>query len=210
MRGIRPTFAGGADTSAGFTLLETLVSLIVIGLILSGLSQGFRFGAAAWDAQARILASGGDLEAVDRGLRRLVARMDPAGDAEHPPLLGGPDGMSFAAPLPDAAALAGTRRAAMRLALDGGRLVLAWTPAPHATPLVPVRASRTEVLRGVARLELAYFGRVGQAPAAWRDSWIAPRLPDLVRLRLVFAAGDSRRWADIVEAPRQSGPSPAP
>jgi prepilin-type N-terminal cleavage/methylation domain-containing protein len=50
--------------NAGFTLLETLVSLVVVGLILSGLAQGFRFGIAAWDAQARLLASGGDLDSV--------------------------------------------------------------------------------------------------------------------------------------------------
>ena len=178
----------------------------MIGLILSGLAQGFRFGAAAWDAQARILVSGGDLDAVDRGLRRLVARMDPAGDAEHPPLLGGSSSMSFAAPLPEAAAASGTRRAAMRLKLDGNRLVLAWATTPHATPLVPVRASETEVLRGVARLELAYFGASGQAPPAWQSAWSAPRLPELVRVHVVFATGNPRHWTDIVEAPRQSEP----
>ena len=199
-----------ARGTAGFTLLETLVSLVVVGLILSGLAQGFRFGVAAWNAQSRLLASGGDLDSVDRGLRRLVARMDPAGDEAHPPLLGGPGSMSFNAPLPDAASVPGTRRAAMRLALEGDRLVLTWAPAPHATPLAPVRTSETEVLRGVARLELAYFGRSGQAPPAWRSAWTGARLPELIRLHIAFAAGDPRHWADIVEAPRQSAPVVTP
>jgi general secretion pathway protein J len=199
-----------AAGDAGFTLLETLVSLVVVGLILSGLVQGFRFGVAAWDAQSRLLAGGGDLDAVDRGLRRLVARMDPAGDEAHPPLLGSPGSLSFAAPLPEAAAVPGTQRAAMRLALEGDRLVLTWAPAPHATPLAPVRTSETELLRGVARLELGYFGETGQAPPAWRSAWTGARLPDLVRLHIVFAAGDPRHWADIVEAPRQSAPAPPP
>ncbi len=182
----------------------------MVGLILSGLAQGFRFGVAAWNAQSRLLAGGGDLDSVDRGLRRLVARMDPAGDEAHPPLLGGPSSMSFAAPLPEAAAVPGTRRAAMRLALEGDRLVLTWAPAPHATPLAPVRSSETEVLRGVARLELGYYGGIGQAPPAWRSAWTGVRLPDLVRLRIVFPAGDPRHWADIVEAPRQSTPATPP
>jgi len=199
-----------APGNAGFTLLETLVSLVVVGLILSGLAQGFRFGIAAWDAQSRLLAAGGDLDSVDRGLRRLVARMDPAGDEAHPPLLGGPASMSFTAPLPEEAAVPGTRRAAMRLALEGDRLVLTWAPAPHATPLAPVRTSETEVLRGVVRLELAYFGQAGQAPPAWRNTWTAPRLPDLVRVHIAFRAGDPRHWADIVEAPRQSTPASPP
>ncbi|MGI4938980.1 MAG: PulJ/GspJ family protein [Janthinobacterium lividum] len=196
--------------NAGFTLLETLVSLVVIGLILSGLAQGFRFGTAAWNAQSRLLAGGGDLDSVDRGLRRLVERMDPAGDEKHPPLLGGPASMTFAASLPEAAAAPVTRRAAMRLALEGDRLMLTWTPAPHATPLTPVRTSETEVLRGVARLELGYYGQTGQAPPAWRSAWTGVRLPDLVRLHIVFPAGDPRHWADIVEAPRQSTPATPP
>lgn len=196
--------------TAGFTLLETLVSLVVVGLILSGLAQGFRFGIAAWNAQARLLSAGGDLDSVDRGLRRLIARMDPAGDEAHPPLLGGPASMSFTAPLPEAAAVPGTRRAAMRLALEGDRLVLTWAQAPHATPLAPVHTSETEVLRGVARLELAYFGQAGQAPPAWRSTWRATRLPELVQLHIVFTAGDPRHWADIVEAPRQSTPAVPP
>lgn len=208
MRAIEAASNVTAVPDAGLTLLETLVGLVVVGLILSGLAQGFRFGVAAWDAQARILAGSGDLDVVDRGLRRLVARMDPAGDATRPPLVGGPGSMSFAAPLPGAAP--GTRRAAMRLALDGNRLLLSWAPAPHATPLAPVRGGEAEVLRGVERLEISYFGPAGQAPPAWRREWTAPRLPDLVRLRIVFPAGDPRRWADIVEAPRQSAPPSAP
>jgi general secretion pathway protein J len=190
----------------GFTLLETLVSLVVIGLIMAGLAQGFRFGLAAWDVQARLLAGGGEIDAADRGLRRLIARMDPAGDAAHPPLLGSASGMSFAAPLPLAMTAPGDRRAAMRLALEDGRLVLIWTPAPHAIPLMPMMARRTEVLRGVQSLNLAFFGAIGPGPPAWRTTWNEARLPDLVRLRIVFGRGDPRHWADIVEAPRQALP----
>ena len=56
LRAMRPA-AAVAGRDAGFTLLEVLVSLVVTGLILAGLAQGFRFGVAAWDAQTRILAS---------------------------------------------------------------------------------------------------------------------------------------------------------
>jgi prepilin-type N-terminal cleavage/methylation domain-containing protein len=34
----------GHRNAAGFTLMETLVSLIVLGFIIGGLAQGMRFG----------------------------------------------------------------------------------------------------------------------------------------------------------------------
>ena len=40
----------------GFTLLEMLAVLAVLGLLLAGLSQGIRFGLRAWDMQAREVA----------------------------------------------------------------------------------------------------------------------------------------------------------
>ena len=191
--------------TAGFTLLEVLVSLVVLGAIVAGLASGIRFGTQAWTVQERTTAGGGELDAVDRGLRRLVAGMDPVGDGKTPPLEGAIDSMAFAASLPDAMALPEGRRAAMRVFVAGGKLLLQWRAAPHATPLVPVAPVTTEILPGVVRLELAYFGDTGQG-AAWQRRWSAPRLPALVRMRLVFPPGDLRRWADIVEAPRRTAP----
>jgi len=37
----------------GFTLLEILVALAVFAFLVLGLTQGTRFGLAAWDRQAR-------------------------------------------------------------------------------------------------------------------------------------------------------------
>ena len=191
--------------SAGFTLLEVLVSLVVLAAIVAGLAGGIRFGTAAWSAQERMLAAGSDLDAVDRALRRLVAGMDPVGDGKAPPLAGLAGSMDFAADLPEAVESVQGRRAAMRLSVGAEGLVLRWAPAPHATPLVPAAPVTTDILPGVERLELSYFGDAGHG-MAWQRSWSAPRLPALVRIRLVFSQSDKRRWTDIVEAPRRTTP----
>ena len=43
----------------GFTLLEILVALTVLGFLLAGLAQGVHFGLLAWGTEVR-LAGGND------------------------------------------------------------------------------------------------------------------------------------------------------
>ena len=73
---------------AGFTLLEILVALAVLGFLLLGLTQGARFGLAAWDSQARLLDRTGDLQVADRTLRRILSRLVPLDDDRRPGLRG--------------------------------------------------------------------------------------------------------------------------
>lgn len=178
----------------GFTLLELLVALVVFGFILAGLSQGVRFGLNAWDRQARIVDARGNLDAVDRTLRTLVARLDPAS------VLGGrPHAMAFTSELPEMVAVT-TRQADVLLLVDSRhRLVLRWLSHLHAERFGPLPAPHEEVLaNGVDRLDLAYWGR--DEASGWVQIWNDNDPPALIRIRLIFPAGDPRHWPDIVVA----------
>jgi general secretion pathway protein J len=181
----------------GFTLIEVLVALAVLGFLMLGLSQGLRFGLAAWDSQARLLARGGELDIADRALRRIVTQLVPTDDPQHPGLRGTATTLEAVTELPLAAALP-TRQASIGLGVDrAGRLLLRWTPYLHARRLgPPPPAEESELLRGVARLDIAYW-----SGGAWLAGWARMELPELVRIRLVFAREDPRRWPDIVAAP---------
>ena len=185
---------------AGFTLLEVLVALAVLGFLMLGLSQGLRFGLAAWDSQARLLGRSGDLDIADRTLRRIVTQLVPTDDAQNPGLRGTAQGFEAITELPVTAALP-TRQASIALGVDrAGRLVLRWTPYLHARRLVPpLAAEESELLRNLARIELGYWSVA--AGGGWFSTWTRMELPELVRIRLVFARGDPRRWPDIVAAP---------
>jgi general secretion pathway protein J len=61
-------------TQAGFTLVEVLVALAVLGVVLAGVAQGVRFGLSAWDRQSAMLSAYAELDAVDRTLRALLAQ----------------------------------------------------------------------------------------------------------------------------------------
>lgn len=189
-----------SDSSDGFTLLEVLVALVVMGFLLVGLSQGTRFGLRAWDIQARMIDEHGELDAVDRALRRLIQQLDPGTPTTGSTLAGTARQIVFTSDLP-MAAVAATRRADMILAVDAAhRLMLRWTPHMHAVRIGPPPALQdAELLRGVDRLEIGYWRRDGVG--GWLSRWSDRELPALIRIRIVFVEGDARTSPDIVAAP---------
>jgi general secretion pathway protein J len=190
------------QSDRGFTLLELLVALVVLGFILAGLTQGVRYGLRATDTQARTLAERSELDAVDRAVRRLIEQMDPGSARDGALVRGGVGQLVFVSELPAASGLP-TRRADIALGVDGARrLVLRATPRPAGRPFGPPPPPlETELLRDVDHIEFAYWPR---GPAAqWTSSWTARDLPLLVRLRVVFPTGDRRHWPDIIASPRR-------
>ncbi|WP_457836108.1 PulJ/GspJ family protein, partial [Staphylococcus aureus] len=61
----------------GFTLLEILVALVVLGFLLAGLAQGTRFGLQAWGMQTRNVLRQADMDGTYRVLRAMVEAADP-------------------------------------------------------------------------------------------------------------------------------------
>jgi len=188
--------------TAGFTLLEVLVALVVLGFLMLGLTQGTRFGLLAWDRQARGVDRRGDLDAVDRALRRLIEQAEPGAGTSPAPFAGESGALTFATELPLSAGALPTRRAEVELTVGAGhRLLLRWTPLLHAIRPTPPPTQTTELLSGVDGLELSYLGDGG-----WVDSWKGPALPALVRIRIVFTKAQKRHWPDIVAAPLRERP----
>ncbi len=183
------------DRDGGFTLLEIVVALVVLGILLVTLSRGTQFGLAAFDRQDRMIGVGGRLEAVDRTLRRLIVQLDPGTGTDGDTVVGTRHVLVFRSRLP----LGETGTAAdLRLSVDDAHhLVLAWLPHRHAKAVgTPPPPHRETLLDDVDAIDLDYWG-----DGAWHGQWkeIAP--PALIRIRIVFPDGDPRRWPDIVAAP---------
>ncbi len=188
---------------AGFTLLELLVGLVVLGFILAGLTQGVRFGLRASEAQTRLVDGRSELDAVDRTLRRLLTQADPGNAHDGPTLQGGPARIVFVSALPAALAGAQEQNADLGLTVDGAhRLVLRWSLHRHALRTGPPAAPQeAELLRGVDHIDLAYW------QDGWKTGWTQANLPALIRLRIVFPPDDPRHWPDIVAAPVRQRPA---
>lgn len=184
---------------AGFTLLEILVALTVLGFLMAALAGGVQFGLKSWDLQDRFIDDRGDLDSIDRLLRQLIGRMDPGSDIVAPTIFGTRTSFDFTTDLPDGAASAETRHADVRLTVDAGhRLLLRWTPHMHARASGPPPPPHSVVLlSGVDHLDLSYW----RAPAGWVGEWRTREPPELVRIGIAFIAGDARHWPLIVAAP---------
>jgi general secretion pathway protein J len=179
----------------GFTLLEVLVGVAVLGLIIGALYGGVSFALQGAQRQDTVLGKTGDYDSVDRALRRMVAEADPGG-AGTVPLKGQLARVTFSSRMPEAA---GGAAADVAVGITGGTVVLRWSPRRPGRPIGPGSAPKeVELLRGAQRVDLSYW-----ASSGWQSNWSEPTLPMLVRLRVTFPPGDARHWPDMVMATRR-------
>ena len=194
----------------GFTLLEVLVTLVVLGLLMVTLSEGLRAGLKAWALGGRMGLQSSGLEATDHALRQLIERASPENARSHDGgLSGNAHSLSFTTTLPEGYGAPATHEADVTLLLgEGHRLELLWRPHYSRWIVTPPPPAAITLVEGVQQLDLGYWQPgTGPQQGHWLTNWSTLPLPPLVRLRIIFPPGDERRWPDIVVAPMQERPS---
>ena len=196
--------------SQGFTLLELLIGMTLVGFILSLLFAGLNLGTRSWEAgEQRMVTSSRQAVVVDF-IRRAIEQTYPlrwrvgeedrlafAGEAESPRFVG-------TVAMHDGAS--GNHLIALDL-IDGetGRdLVMRWQlPDPGAPGFEPIEQAEPKVLiKAVKEMAFAFFGVQSETEdPAWHDQWLDQKTPpELIRLQLTMENGET--WPDIVAAPR--------
>jgi general secretion pathway protein J len=200
-------------SESGFTLLELLISITLLGLILVLLFGGLRLGVRSWDAVQQQVDSLNTVRSVESFLRREIALTYPYRWKQAPgqrmAFLGERSKLSFVTQLPSRVGAGGLYAVSLELEhLDKGKRVV-WKQLPLnplAQDFSELAQTKEMVLVGaelsaVEDIWLTYFGRESESAAPrWLDRWESDvRLPMLIRIQVKFA--DGTEWPDFVVAP---------
>jgi general secretion pathway protein J len=193
---------------AGFTLVEVLVGLALTSLIATGLYSAL-FGIAR---TARVAAERNHATDTRRLTQRLfhdvlqnaVPFVESARSRTTVLFRGERDRVRFIGHLPAHAAGGGLQLIELHRRNDlrgPARIELsfraAWPTTAFDAPLGEAGWTGETIARGVASLEIEYYGRkTVRARAAWSDEWaVSDELPELIRIRVDTDDGE---WPPIV------------
>ncbi len=185
---------------AGFTLLEIIVAVVVLGFVLAGLAQASHFGIHAWDVQPGESARVAEMERTDRLLRQLVLEAVAPLAADDKPFLGREHNLEFITRLPDQPQTDPVRRAKIAIGVDDQhRLIMRWQPYANAVSLKPLPDPQQIVLvEGVDHLDMRYRQGVEDG-GKWMPNWTDTSLPALLQFNIVMV-NQSRIWPVIQAA----------
>ncbi|CAH1191098.1 Type II secretion system protein J [Candidatus Nitrotoga sp. BS] len=197
---------------AGFTLLELLIAMSLLGLILALLFGGMRLGARSWDAGEMHAENSTHLALLQGFLRRELSQVTPFHWKKKADMnlafIGEPDNIKMVAPIAVRLGAGGLFLISLELAQDNdfGQLVMKRAiPVADSVDFTALENVEKIVLaEHVQEVSFAYFGaETKDAEPQWQDQWgnkdSQQHLPYLIRVRVKFSNG--RVWPDLVVAP---------
>jgi general secretion pathway protein J len=197
-------------SSAGFTLVEFLVALLLFSFLSMALFGSVRVGAATWTrATSHADESGHGLQAQDL-LRYLIGNAYPHFVADNPhsghiDFVGSESSMSFLSTAPMALGKGGRSRVKLQVERHGELADLLIESRPELVIAKDTEEkARKPVLSGASAVTFSYFGTTQPSrPPAWQNDWShRTELPRLVRIQVRFQGHEWRNWSDLTIAPR--------
>lgn len=194
-----------SDANAGMSLVELLVSLVLVTILSVALASAYSSGVRLAAQQTAREDSDVSRYLAIKALRRLISNAWPQARRGQDGLLiaefeGEESQMTFLAELPSQFGQTGLSRLRVRVeeAADHTRslVLLAQRDFPTTEPLT---VHKTTLIRNVVSMSLRYFGASTEGGAQWTTSWVnKPALPRLIGLALELEAGMPRRQEFIV------------
>lgn len=192
----------------GFTLLELLIGMTLVGFILTLLFAGLKLGTQSWEVgEKRMVASSRQAVVVDF-LRRTLEQTYPLqwrlDDEDQVAFVGEATTLKFVGTVAMHEGVAGNHLIGLELVSgkSGQDLIMRWQlPDPRAPGFARLEEAEPKILAmGITGMTLAYFGSVTDTDEpAWHDQWLHQRMPPkLIRLQLSTENGE--HWPMIIAA----------
>jgi general secretion pathway protein J len=194
--------------SKGFTLIEVLIAMTLLGVMVVLLFSSLRIAAESWNAGENKMVQVNQKAVVYQFFKRHlttirplpILNIDPNNPEELQVFRGYPQTLRFAAALPASSARKGLQ-------------IFTISPNPEnasvlMVSLVPYRLTEADqnqppdrpevLLEDVAKIQFAYFGKTEDvAESQWREEWtLADRLPSLIKVSI--ALKDGSYWPDMI------------
>ena len=200
----------------GFTLLELLIALTLLGLILVLLFGGLRLGVRSWDASQKQIDSLNSIRSLESFMRREISVAYPYewknGVGPRLAFLGERHKLSFVAPLPSRIGTGGLYVISVELERTSNGQRIVWKQQPVSAQMQDFSAlaqSQEMVLatftgNEVDDIWLTYFGPGNDSTEPrWLDRWESKtRLPMLIRVQVKLSSNEEQ--PDFVAAPMLS------
>lgn len=193
----------------GFTLVEILVAMTMLGVLSLALFGGLRFGMRAWDRIEEHAVGMDEMRAAQKLLRRSLEQAYPlyiTGDRDFPNVdfEGTSDALVFLAPAPKVLANGGYARFSIRMKnYDQGKSLIITATSKPVFPGAPAYSQEETLLGNISSVKFSYFGKAQPTDVPrWHDRWQGqPILPQLVRIHIEFPGGDNRYWPELIVSP---------
>lgn len=195
-----------AEHHRGFTLIEMLVALALMGLIAVILITSLQIGGHTWQRVMRAASSTEEIAQAQETLRLRLSSLYPddraAVDRNRPAFLSSNGAsLEFSGAAPDSTA-DGILRYRIAVSASSGALeVRSWTDQDHLEALS--NDSKPEALLShVASMAVQFWQKADETPGRWVDRWDSKQVPRLIRIDVAFGADDKRRWPPLYIEPR--------
>lgn len=193
----------------GFTLIEVLIAMTLLGVMVVLLFSSLRIAAESWNAGENKMAAVNQKAVVYQFFKRHITAIRPL------PMLnidstysvesvqafqGFPQSLRFVAGLPASSARKGLQVFSIALNPENSSsLLVALTPYRLSEPGQALEPVKPEVLlENIAGFKLAYFGKIEEfAEPHWQEEWVvAEQLPSLIKVSITLK--DGSYWPDMV------------
>jgi general secretion pathway protein J len=196
--------------SAGFTLVEFLIALLLFSLLSVALFGSVRAGTVAW-SRATFHADDSDhgLHAQDM-LRHLIENAYPLylsdnAKSGHVDFAGSDSSLRFLSVAPMTLGNGGRSRINLAVERHDDRVDLSLESRPElAIVNDEMEKARKPLLTGASTVTFSYFGKTpADRLAVWHNEWASwTELPRLIRIEVHFQGNEGRDWPDLIIAPR--------
>lgn len=197
----------------GFTLIEMLIAISLLGVMVVLLFASLRTAAESWNKGEEKISQVNQKAVVYQFFKRHLQIAKPLNSQAEQKLPDGsqtpdnlelqklefrglPQSLSFVSALPLASARKGAQIFQVGLDLQQPT-ILKVALTPYRSLQTESREEPTILLEGLRDLRISYFGENGEGGTGWQSEWQnANRLPKLVKIHI--ALQDGSFWPDMI------------